>query len=101
VLMPAQPDDAPQLAARLWDLLAWARHAHALLRGLGALAPDGPEALAPGFTLSAAVLRHLQADPLLPAELLPADWPGSRLRAEYDGWDARYRATLREWSRTR
>ena len=30
-----------------------------------------PTALAPGFELSAAVLRHLQADPLLPAELLP------------------------------
>ena len=44
---------------------------------LDALAPDGPEALAPGFELSAAVLRHLQADPLLPAELLPADWPGA------------------------
>ena len=40
------------------------------------------------------MLRHLQADPLLPAELLPADWPGARLRATYDGWDARYRATL-------
>ena len=72
-----------------------------LLGGLGALAPDGPEALAPGFELSAAVLRHLQADPLLPAELLPDDWPGVGLRATYDEWDARYRATLREWSRTR
>ncbi len=29
-------------------------------------------ALAPGFVVSAAVLRHLLADPLLPAELLPA-----------------------------
>jgi hypothetical protein len=31
--------------------------------------------------------------------LLPADWPGAPLRAAYDVWDARYRATLREWSR--
>ncbi len=89
VQMPAQPGDAPLLAARLWDLPAWAQHARELLRRLDALAPDGPEALAPGFTLSAAVLRHLQADPLLPADLLPADWPGSRLRTVYDGWDAR------------
>ena len=66
---------------------------------LDALDPDGPEALAPGFELSAAVLRHLQADPLLPAELLPADWPGAALRAIYDAWDARYRTTLRDWSR--
>ena len=26
------------------------------------------------------MLRHLQADPLLPADLLPADWPGAELR---------------------
>jgi phenylacetic acid degradation operon negative regulatory protein len=101
VLMPAQPGDAPSLAARLWDLPAWSHHARELLRQLDALAPDGPEALGPGFTLSAAVLRHLQADPLLPAELLPTDWPGSRLRAVYDGWDMRYRTTLREWSHAR
>ena len=55
--------------------------------------------MAPGFELSAAVLRHLQADPLLPAELLSADWPGAPLRATYDQWDARYRTTLRDWSR--
>ena len=30
------------------------------------LPPTGPDDLAPGFVLSAAVLRHLQADPLLP-----------------------------------
>ena len=29
----------------------------------------------------------------------PADWPGGALRAAYDRWDARYRATLSEWSR--
>jgi phenylacetic acid degradation operon negative regulatory protein len=70
-----------------------------LLRALDGLTPDRPVTLAPGFELSASVLRHLQADPLLPDELLPADWPGTRLRATYDAWDARYRATLREWSR--
>ena len=67
---------------------------------LGRLTPDGPEALAPGFELSAAVLRHLQADPLLPDELLPGGWPGAPLRGAYDLWDARYRSTLREWSRS-
>ena len=98
-LMTAWPGDPPVLARRLWDLPAWSGRAQRLLESLGALAPDGPEALAPGFELSAAVLRHLQADPLLPVELLPADWPGAELRATYDKWDARYRTTLREWSR--
>ncbi len=98
-VMTARPEDAAGLAHRLWDLAAWSDRARRLLRRLHALAPDGPDALAPGFELSAAVLRHLQADPLLPAELVPADWPGGPLRAAYDGWDARYRATLAEWSR--
>ncbi len=98
-LMSARPADAQGLAARLWDLAAWAERAGDLRRALDALAPERPESLAPGFELSAAVLRHLQGDPLLPAELLPAEWPGPALRAAYDDWDTRYRATLRDWSR--
>jgi phenylacetic acid degradation operon negative regulatory protein len=97
-VMTAVPPDAPGLASRLWDLPGWARRASDLLADLDALAPDGPAALAPGFELSAAVLRHLQADPLLPQQLQPSGWPGSRLRERYDGWDARYRATLYAWS---
>ncbi|HXA73589.1 MAG TPA: PaaX family transcriptional regulator C-terminal domain-containing protein [Acidimicrobiales bacterium] len=98
-LMTALPPDADQLAGRLWDLPGWAQYASELLAALEARAPDGPEALAPGFELSAAVLRHLQADPLLPEPLQPADWPGARLRETYDDWDGRYRTTLRAWSR--
>jgi phenylacetic acid degradation operon negative regulatory protein len=98
-LMSAQPGDPVRLSARLWDLPGWSARAEELLAGLRSLAPDRPEALAPGFELSAAVLRHLQADPLLPSELLPASWPGVRLRNTYDDWDARYRDTLQAWSR--
>jgi phenylacetic acid degradation operon negative regulatory protein len=29
------------------------------------------------------MVRHLLTDPVLPAELLPADWPGAALRAAY------------------
>jgi phenylacetic acid degradation operon negative regulatory protein len=57
-------------------------------------------ALAPGFVLSAAVLRHLAADPLLPAALLPAGWPGPELRGVYDAWDRAYRDLLASWHRT-
>jgi len=98
-LMRARPADAARLARSLWDLEGWARRARGLLEDLEALVPDNPGALGPGFELSAAVLRHLQADPLLPAELVPPTWPGSRLRARYDAWDAQYRTTLRTWSR--
>ena len=35
------------------------------------------------FVVAAAMVRHLLTDPMLPAELLPADWPGARLRAAY------------------
>jgi len=98
-LMRARPADAARLARSLWDLEGWARRARGLLEDLEALVPDNPGALGPGFELSAAVLRHLQADPLLPAELVPPAWPGSGLRARYDAWDAQYRTTLRTWSR--
>ncbi len=97
----ARPRDAGPLAERLWPLAQWARRAEDLRGGLSALPPTGPEDLAPGFELSAAVLRHLQADPLLPPSLLPPSWPGGRLRADYDGWDRRYRAVLADWSRAR
>jgi len=98
-LMTARPRTPDRLAAMLWDLPAWADRADRLLEEMAALPPEQPQALAPGFELSAAVLRHLQADPLLPEVLLPVGWPGARLRAEYDRWDALYRTTLRGWSR--
>jgi phenylacetic acid degradation operon negative regulatory protein len=91
------PDDDPAtLAAELWDLEGWAAGAEELRRRLAAA---DPAELADGFVLSADVLRHLQADPLLPAELLPPDWPGAALRAEYDRFDAAYRAVLGDWFR--
>jgi phenylacetic acid degradation operon negative regulatory protein len=46
------------------------------------------------------VLRHLAADPLLPAPLLPADWPGDELRRVYAGWDRAYRSVLAVWHRS-
>ncbi len=99
------PDDSladdRELAQRLWDLDGWARRADELVAGLAGLPPTGRDDLAPGFELSAAVLRHFQADPLLPAALLPPDWPGDRLRRTYDDWDRRYREVLDAWSRRR
>jgi len=86
--------DPAALAASLWDLDGWATGAERLRQRLAALPVVGDDMLAPGFVLSASVLRHFQADPLLPDVLLPADWPGPALRREYDRWDAAYRARL-------
>jgi phenylacetic acid degradation operon negative regulatory protein len=97
----AAPDGDPQLlAAGLWDLEDWTVRTLDLLGQLDRLPPTGPADLAPGFELSASVLRHLQADPLLPAELLPVTWPGTALRRAYDQWDRRYRRVLTTWGRS-
>ncbi|MGH9016708.1 MAG: PaaX family transcriptional regulator C-terminal domain-containing protein [Acidimicrobiales bacterium] len=94
VFTGATTDRPEHTAAVLWDLDGWADRARDLLVRLDALAPSGPGDLAPGFVLSAAVVRHLQADPLLPAPLLPPLWPGADLRRVYDDWDRRYRRVL-------
>lgn len=97
-------DDPAALAARLWDLDAWARGAGVLIaamdRLLEPLRADDHRALADGFVTSAAVLRHFQADPLLPDALVPDGWPGRRLRTSYDTYDAAYRACLATYFRT-
>ncbi len=96
-------EDAAALAGSLWDLTAWATVAEELREGmqrwLGPLEQGDTSALAPGFELSAAVLRHMLADPLLPAELLPDGWPGRELRADYDRYDRAFKAAWRDWFR--
>ncbi|GGJ07991.1 PaaX family transcriptional regulator C-terminal domain-containing protein [Streptomyces brasiliensis] len=75
----ARPDPDPrELAARLWPLDAWAATARALLAHV-----TGADSPAARLTAFAAVVRHLLTDPVLPAPLLPADWPGADLRAAY------------------
>ncbi|WP_214319738.1 PaaX family transcriptional regulator C-terminal domain-containing protein [Nonomuraea sediminis] len=88
-LIDGRPHDDP--TPLLWDLDGWAAEARRLEREL-----ERADGLAEGFLVSAAVLRHLLKDPLLPPELLPADWPGAELRRIYDGFDRAYRTTLLE-----
>lgn len=95
----ARPEDSRAVVARLWDLEGWRKEAETLLAGLAELDPGDPANLAPGFVLSAAVLRHLQHDPLLPPALAPPGWPGTALRRRYAGWDRRYRDLLTRWGR--
>lgn len=95
--------DPRALVGSLWDLHAWSDHAGELQRRMASIVAPlercEPGALAEGFVTSAAVLRHFQADPLLPAELLPDDWPGTALRDRYDEYDAAYRTCLAEYFR--
>ncbi len=77
-------DDAPvELAGQLWDLPSWARTGQRFLAEM-ASATDVPAR----FVLAAAIVRHVLTDPVLPDELLPADWPGTQLRAAYNDFAA-------------
>lgn len=95
--------DAPAMAAELWDLTAWTKEARDLRRGLDRYLPRLEQGdtvvLRDGFVLSAAVLRHLLADPLLPPDLLPASWMGEELRERYERYDAAFKAVWRDWFR--
>ena len=91
-------------SALLWDVDGWSSRAascavtwRTLVRPLDR---GDTSALAPGFLTSAAVLRHLQTDPLLPDALLPRNWPGPATREEYDRFDTAYRSVLRDWFRS-
>lgn len=83
--------DPAALAATLWDLDGWAARARVLEE---ALREERTENLASRFMVSAAVLRHLLADPVLPAALLPDNWPGDRLRRHYESTDRDFRDLL-------
>ncbi|MFD4256852.1 PaaX family transcriptional regulator C-terminal domain-containing protein [Streptomyces sp. NPDC058534] len=76
VSRPERP--AAELSARLWPLDAWSRTARDLLARV-----ERARRPAERLTAFAAVVRHLLADPVLPAELLPSDWPGAALRDAY------------------
>jgi phenylacetic acid degradation operon negative regulatory protein len=93
-----------ELAATLWDLAGWADRALELQADLATWTPrlvaEGDDVLAPTFVLSADVLRHLQADPLLPRELVPRDWPGDGLRRAYDAFDVAFKRAWRDWYRS-
>lgn len=100
-----QPTGEPELLARrLWDLDDWATRAGGLAAAIDELSPVLASgtllALPPAFVVSAATLRHFQADPLLPDELLPSDWPGTALRKRYEQFDAAFKSTWTDWFAT-
>ncbi|MGE2689454.1 PaaX family transcriptional regulator C-terminal domain-containing protein [Mycolicibacterium pulveris] len=82
-VLRARDDDPAGLAARLWDLAGWAVAGHQLLDEITS-ASDIPGR----FVAAAGIVRHLLTDPVLPAELLPKDWPGAALREAYTNFAA-------------
>ena len=98
----ARPDDPAAFVAG-FDPDRWAATARDLL-GAMAAAQDAldrrdPAALAETFHMDAAVVRHLVADPALPAELEPAEWPARALRDAFARFDDGFKATWRAWYR--
>jgi phenylacetic acid degradation operon negative regulatory protein len=104
--LSGRPDDPKSVARQLWDLAAWAKLSGELLDQLHLGLTDlrkprlklgAPESLAQWFTTNASVLRHLQADPLLPTALLPPDWPGHKLRETFETFDTAFLERWRAW----
>lgn len=81
-----------EILARYWDLPAairsYARADRALTLAEGAGAPSTPvERAAAALRLSEPFAQALADDPLIPAELLPADWPPRDVRARFvEAW---------------
>lgn len=82
-VLEARDDDPAGLVAALWDLPTWVDTGHRLLDDLA-----GDSDVPARFVAAAGAVRHLLADPVLPAELLPDDWPGATLRAAYHDFAA-------------
>ncbi|MFD8999470.1 PaaX family transcriptional regulator C-terminal domain-containing protein [Streptomyces sp. NPDC059582] len=94
----ARPElSATELAANLWPLEAWAASARSLLSHVDRVTRTGHPA--DRLTAFAALVRHLLADPVLPAELLPGDWPGAALRSAYTGYQGELADTVPQHGR--
>jgi phenylacetic acid degradation operon negative regulatory protein len=99
----ASSDITTDAITALFDLGTWGDDARRLLKAMSdeiAAAPYGHDDTAPTlshqFTLSIAVVSHLERDPLLPPELLPPDWPAEELRAAYRAFDTHFQRTMND-----
>ncbi|GAB16694.1 hypothetical protein GOEFS_010_00070 [Gordonia effusa NBRC 100432] len=74
--VPQEP--SIDLSERLFAPARWAADAELMLVDY-----QNAVGVADRFEVAATIVRHILDDPLLPAELLPDDWPGVRLRTTY------------------
>jgi phenylacetic acid degradation operon negative regulatory protein len=90
--------DIPAATVRtLFGLDDWALDARLLTLGMrDELEVEAIETadIAYQFRLSVTVIRHLQLDPQLPAELIPPQWPGPELRRTFRRFDDVFKKRL-------
>ncbi|CDQ46905.1 MULTISPECIES: PaaX family transcriptional regulator C-terminal domain-containing protein [Mycolicibacterium] len=82
-VLHSRDDDSAGLVTQLWDLDGWATEGTRLIDEI-----DSAEDVPTRFVAAAAIVRQLLTDPVLPADLLPAGWPGERLRRAYRNFAA-------------
>ena len=101
---PIAGADPSELRDRLWDIDALGRRGTALLATVTRLHAEtdwtDPASIPDVFLASAAVVRYLRDDPLLPPELTARDWPTSRLRPAYDALELAFQGLLRSFLTT-
>src|SRR6516165_8833013 len=88
----AATDMAADKVRSLFSLGEWADDARTLIEAMNLALKTGTRDNSTAsftfeFALSIAVVRHLQLDPLLPAELTGDHWPGHPLRNAYHRFD--------------
>ncbi len=96
--------DPESLVRRLWNLDAIATEAHRFLQRIDELETvtdwHDVRSIPEVFTTSAAIVRFLRSEPLLPPGLTPAGWPVSDLRRNYDRFERSHQALLRSFLRS-
>ena len=102
----ARPDaDGVAAASKLFAAEQWAERARVLHGHLASSTAAVDErdgaSIADAFVVGAAALRHVRADPLLPAELCGRHWPGEALRLAYREYQTAFSISVREWFRSR
>jgi len=93
------PADERTLVADLYRTVEASARGRELLDVLRQATADLGDAstLADAFVVGAAAAQFLRRDPLLPAELLPDDWPAAELRDAYAAYRRSFGAAVARW----
>lgn len=91
--------DPIDLRDRLWDVATMHRRGALLAVTVDRLRAEtdwsDPASIPEVFVTSAAVVRYLRDEPLLPPDLSPPDWPADALRPAYDALEQKLQVLLR------